>query len=521
MKRSASVRRIPARPSRDAARGPLAGLDIFALIEEMLDEDADDDQLETLFDTALEMAEDGANEVPDGLLSDLESALDQARIDANGGDREARRELKAVRRKLDRAISSGAVHPTALIVFGKVFAAAGLDIGETARAAVRGVLEGGFIPAGADFYEALVAPLLPPAGDDPFALYELVQQVTAIFPLEERIAAAAGLAADASPIARRAAIGFLLHPDDALASAAIKALAESSGAMDGQSRKRIETIRPWLAPRRRAALETAFGPAPSGDLAALSAAAPAKVVRLAATTRDGSGASALFASLKRGSRYAFAAIMIKPNGVVEALQEEDLSRADAETIEFTQAAAAPFYDVRPDTFARILRLALGRNLAANTPPPFALVEVVEMLGHGPLSPDLSTPADILQRLVAEIPDRDLAARIAGAHRDVADCEIFASWFEAGEQVDKALKRVDFVGEGADVLLKSYLPARREFWAAQCAMSALALRDGAAANKPLWRQLALVGRDIAGDKPLDSIPLMRRIAEQSAAHFMAE
>lgn len=373
MSKTAHARRIPARPSRDAARGPTSGADIFALIEEMLDED--DEPLESLFESALEMAQDGSGELQGELLSDLESALDEARIAANGGDPEARRELKAVRRKLDRTIKSGALHPAALIIFGKLFAGAGLDIGEAARAAIRGLLQSGFVPAGADFYKAFVAPLLREAGDNPFALYQLVQQTTAIFPLEERIAVAAGLAADINPLARRAAVGFLLHPEDALATGAIKALAEMSGALDAQSRKRIETIRPWLTPRRRAAIETAFGPAPSGDLSALSAAAPAKIVRLAATVRDGSGASTLLASLKRGSRYAFAAIMMKPKGVAEALYDEGLSRAEAEMIEFTQTAAIPFNDVPSDTFAQILRLALGRNLAAHLPPPFALVAV--------------------------------------------------------------------------------------------------------------------------------------------------
>jgi hypothetical protein len=45
-----------------------------------------------------------------------------------------------------------------------------------------------------------------------------------------------------------------------------------------------------------------------------------------------------------------------------------------------------------------------------------------------------------------------------------------------------------------------------------------MRGDAKTRHSPWKQLALVGRDIASDLPLDQIPLMKQIAETSARAF---
>jgi hypothetical protein len=67
-------------------------------------------------------------------------------------------------------------------------------------------------------------------------------------------------------------------------------------------------------------------------------------------------------------------------------------------------------------------------------------------------------------------------------------------------------------------MKAYLPERRKFWARQCAISALAMRGDEKARHALWKQLALVGRDIASNVPFDQIPLMKQVAEVSVRVF---
>jgi hypothetical protein len=68
------------------------------------------------------------------------------------------------------------------------------------------------------------------------------------------------------------------------------------------------------------------------------------------------------------------------------------------------------------------------------------------------------------------------------------------------------------------LMKAYLPQRRAFWARQCAISALAMHGDKKTRHSPWKQLALVGRDIASDLSIDQIPLMKQIAEMSVRAF---
>jgi hypothetical protein len=67
-------------------------------------------------------------------------------------------------------------------------------------------------------------------------------------------------------------------------------------------------------------------------------------------------------------------------------------------------------------------------------------------------------------------------------------------------------------------MKAYLPERRPFWARQCAISALVMHGDEKTGRSAWKQLALVGRDIASDAPLDQIPLMKQVAETSVRAF---
>ena len=70
------------------------------------------------------------------------------------------------------------------------------------------------------------------------------------------------------------------------------------------------------------------------------------------------------------------------------------------------------------------------------------------------------------------------------------------------------------------ILNEFLPRRRAFWTRQCALSALTLRDDNPSPDAHWKLLALAGRDLASEKPLDSMPLMRRIAKSTAEAYTA-
>src|SRR2546430_8206137 len=99
-----------------------------------------------------------------------------------------------------------------------------------------------------------------------------------------------------------------------------------------------------------------------------------------------------------------------------------------------------------------------------------------------------------------------------------ESEFSDQWFEAGEELENLLYPVKGFKQRVAKLSKAYLPERRIFWARLCAISALALRGNEKTRHSPWKQLALVGRDIGLDLPLDQIPLMKQIAETSVRAF---
>ena len=136
-------------------------------------------------------------------------------------------------------------------------------------------------------------------------------------------------------------------------------------------------------------------------------------------------------------------------------------------------------------------------------------------------PNSATPAEIIDQALAGIADRDDAAAIAEAHKSVGASDAAGDWFEAGDDVDAVLNATQSVDEGAQALIEGYLPSRRAFWASQCALSALALKDRRAKREGSWKHLALVGRDLLRGVPLHDIPLMRQIADRSATVFFMQ
>lgn len=521
MKKLSSGQRKAARRKGRARRQDTDQLDID-FIRRLLAEIApadEDDLKERIADLLSAGPDEFENALDPATLSDLEELLTQARLDAVGGDLEARRTLNAIGAAIEDAAARDAIHPAILVVLGRLLAGAQITIGAEMPAAVGRALAGMFGDSGEEAYRAVVEPLLSASDGDPFALNEQIDAQIAVFPLQYKVAFVERLAADPNGLARQAAVGFLLHREEPLTRAAIDGLAAgaSRGELDARIRHWIEIVRRWLTPARQSAIEAAF---PSAGQAAPREIA--NVVKATASACDGSGASALSAFVKNGSRYTVASVMAKSTGVAQAMLLEGLPKSEATAYQRMAGESTLSSEVSLATLARLLRLALGGNLAHRDPPPFALVQALEAIGLDTIAPDLASPAEIIATVLASAPDRDCAESVREAHESVTRGEFAEHWFEAGEKVAAILAATRTPEEGASALLARYLPSRRTFWGAQCARSSLALMDGAAPGDETWKHLALVGRDLLGDVPITAIPLMRRIAETSAvSYFMQE
>jgi len=182
-------------------------------------------------------------------------------------------------------------------------------------------------------------------------------------------------------------------------------------------------------------------------------------------------------------------------------------------------ASSPTTQIGVDGAAALLELALGRNLASGSPPPFRLVQFCETVGLDALRPNTSTARQVLETLLAGASAP--ADQTARAHAYVIESDFVESWFEAGERIDGLLVSTTSRKAATRKLLLEYLPSRRPFWAMLCATSALVLKRRVGGADEAWKEFALVGRDIASEKPLEQIPLMGQIAERTANAYFGQ
>ena len=517
--------KLPRNPRKVEAPPKLSLNDetLSALMETLLARGALGEQgpsADELFGDLLDRIEDAGIEKAGDVFAELIPALDETRMDANGGDPEAREALREIDRMLREAVADDILGPGDMMIIGKIFADAGLPPPEHLKAAfARAWKEAGPGQGGESSREhgASLRKEALEEGDDPFRIFDLVHSMTCILPVEAKIPIFSHLAED--PAAAQALAGFLFDPDDATAIAAAEALTEAANnaPVASAALERLVLVRPWLASARQAAVDEAIKAMRRNVLPAKVAAA-VKTLKCVATLCDGSGAMQFLAGQKAGTRYRVVAIMTKPTGVADAFVLDALPKREMDGVIARIKSSVAATETDLEALAGLLRSALGENLASKTPPPFKTAQAVEALGLGPVYPFSETPSELVDRLLADAPPQTSGAVLFNAPIEVAGQDIADGWFEGVADVEKLLKPVRGRQKRVKKLLEAYLPGRRAFWARQCALSALVLRNARDRIYKNWLQLALTGRDIACDRPLAEIPLMTRIAEQTVLAF---
>jgi hypothetical protein len=464
----------------------------------------------------------------DGCAFLLGRALDTLRLRRSGGDVGAGRAIEEVRGAIERALAKGGAAPEVLMMVARAFAQAELDPGEALQEAVVGAVEAqaAAMPAGRETgdiggqFDDIAAAL----GDDPFAIHAELAATGAAFPAEHRAAMATALAMSNSAAVREAALGFACAPDPTTSAAALMALAQPPRGRPVSSAmvERLVRLRPWLPEARRADLDAAVRVL--RPKAAAPEPAPRPEIRgVMATLCDGAGAQSLFALVKRGPRFALAALLTKVEvGVADAWVTEDMGKAEAEAVLGEIAAGSETVEVSVGLLERRLADALATNVGRDAPPPFGLLQVAEALGLGPLHPDAISPSVLVEELLAGLPgERTGPAAATAAHRASArweqEFETLASWFEAGEAVEALLRPLRTRKQRTEAVLARLLPARRAFWAERCAWTAAVLKESAEEEED-WLGFALVARDLAGERALDTMPLAKRIAAATVEAF---
>lgn len=477
---------------------------------------------------------EAARERPDlslvnGYLFLLASTLELLRLDAEIGDRRARRSLDEATGAIEAAVARGGVPPEALMLVARMLAKAGVAPGPALQAAMLGAVDDATAAGGAPIDAAAIAGQLAEVAtaldNDPFAIHAEVAGMCVAFPAEHRAAIAGAFAASGSAPIRMAALGFVLDRDAAAAEAVLAALtAEAAAPVPSAMVERLARMRPWLAAGRQKTIDAALrtlrrraGP-PEG-------AARVEILSMRASPCDGTGAQSLFAVIRRGRHHALASVLIKTGaGVKDAWVQDGLTLAEAEAAEGEVSEDADAVPSSVGFFERRVCAALVTNLEGDAPPPFGLVRVVESLALGALPPMQVAAGALAEELLAGLPAEQTDAAAAREAQLAYDGwgGSMGSWIEMGDTVEALLRPIRSRAKRIEAVLTRLLPARRGFWAEQCAWTAAALKVAAATEEEVEEDAliapALVARDLAGDAPVADMPFAATVAAATVEAF---
>ena len=376
-------------------------------------------------------------------LEELAIELGDLKVASNGGDREAREKMQAIYDLLDDAIEARSMEPIDFMLTGKLLTDAGLSVPDSLRQVLLEALQGAQPDnhdAAAGSIVSLLLELADQTDQNPFDVYAQLNSMLAAFPPQASALILFELIAAKNAVIAQAVAGFVLHSEAVLAQAAAEALAVHAKQTPVESSliERLVRMRPWLPSARQAQLDAAIRALRSNALPPVKHEMQ-KLIKCYVSVCDGSGARTLFATQRLGARYQFVCAMMKTSGVDDAKALPDLPKSEMDDIIRQLKSSMPVMETDLAGIARMLELAIAENAASGTLPPFALIEVVERLGLGPIHSNNATPIELITSLLADLPSEQTnKAAVARANVDILDSELGHQWFEAGERWRAAL-----------------------------------------------------------------------------------
>jgi hypothetical protein len=459
----------------------------------------------------------------------LGAAMSALRMDMENGSKAAGQTIDKLIARIAGAGRSGLLPQETLMLLGGQMAQAKIPPSAELRAVMETRAHTApreeFVP---DEMESSMAKLAAGFGHDPFQTFAQLQEMTAVMPDEARGGFAGYMLHAKTRSLRKAALGFLLDPTPAVAAEVGAALVASAdkGLVRPDAQRYLILLRPWLSASLRATVDDALRRArrappqahQAGEKFAAVEHMPAagELREMLINAPDGAGAQSAFILLKTARKFSLAAVLVKHGfGVRDAWIMDNMSDAKAQEMIDHMDEEVGVFDASLPVLRRLLAHGLAENLVTGEPPPFGLVQILEMTGMGPLEAERQTPAGMVARLVADMPphetgaaNRAAALKASAVWRDVY--QFADTWFEASDEIKAALAGAKTKTKRMNLLLDKLLPPLRERWAGQLAWTAEILRESEPDGD--WSDMALTADALLSGAPLREIPLMRHIAE---------
>jgi hypothetical protein len=359
----------------------------------------------------------------------------------------------------------------------------------------------------------------------PFEVIHALQNAGAMLPAMLRQFMATELALSPHVVLRDAVPIMLLDDDEAVrrgAAAALEQIARPD-TMSPDALRRAIIVRNWIPAADRLPLDAAIRKARLGGVVIGAWPAATPDLEFYASTIDGSGAQSILVASRAGKKGFFGGLLLRHGvGVMDTWADPDLSRGKIGKLLREAQMSAQHVRVDKSFIDAMVQHAIGTAVDQQAVPPALLLEMAEFLGATEWKDrrfDTKTEADRLFGLL-DAADRTPKSIEAGLQRGVdwmEDDDVFATWYEDGPQVQQALAklpRTDQAGLTAAVM-RDILPATRASWAERFLMMALwSQAANEAKQRAKAKDLVLVAHVLAGEGPLEAIPIMHVIAAQT-------
>jgi len=359
--------------------------------------------------------------------------------------------------------------------------------------------------------------------EDPAALRSAFEERFLDLPDEAVAMLCARLSAHDSAVCRSLALWWLLDEDPRIQDAALAGLTEqaANGRLDSQDRQGLSLVAALLPEGTlRSAVERLSADYPPAD----DRPEPDAVRRILTSPPDGGGAMSLSVLMEQGGRYTVGLVLLKVGiGVPDALTIPDQSKAEAQSLLENLSEETGARAVDRETAMRLLGDILGHGMANGDTPAPGILDVFLAAGLPAPRPKALTADDWLAVLD---PDGTIET-IAEAEREAA-IAASANWGERLQTFDSWVLDPDSLPADADSEAEvgkavwDELAFARETWVLQFLRTAQVLRDAEGEdNEDTVRSLVVTARAMMAGRPLEDIPIMQHVAEQSIAFAMED
>jgi len=358
------------------------------------------------------------------------------------------------------------------------------------------------------------------AGGNEFDVHTGLAEVSQALPSQVRQVMIANIAIATNPVLRDTAILFLLDHSSEVRRTVCQVITEnaSPSLVSSVALRRMIALRNWLLEDERPHLDTAIKKLRQKHVEC--ASWPKRTVEeIIASNCDGAGAQSAFVVVKEGRKYLLASLLVKRGvGIADAWCLRAQSKAEVQGVLgqiYSQTTAIP---VHMDFIQTLVAHHLAIGQKAGNVPAAGFLDFVEATGIETLQPSELSAGELTACMeqdvgLTRLDPEAIEDILSKSYSWLDEFSFMESWFEDDAKVQAVLSKKprSRAKTKVNAIIASILEPRRNKWAEHLLWTALWLKQKPDLLSP-WKALFVVGRELHRGRPMEDIPIMRRIAE---------